>query len=106
MEGGSLKLLSRQTKGRKEGRVCKIKIDRKGRIYIYIYNDTKQKDSEIANFDHLWMSSSTTLSLPLRKSAEGVQHLALSRKKCKIIAIGDFVLVLICSLLLQLPIME
>ncbi|KAI8346170.1 CNH domain-containing protein [Blakeslea trispora] len=33
------------------------------------------------NFDHLWMSSSTTLSLPLRKSAEGVQNMTLARKK-------------------------
>ncbi|KAL0142370.1 CNH-domain-containing protein [Mucor lusitanicus] len=33
------------------------------------------------NLDHLWTSSSTTLSLPLRKSAESVHQMSLSRKK-------------------------
>ncbi|KAK4519709.1 uncharacterized protein ATC70_009949 [Mucor velutinosus] len=35
------------------------------------------------NLDHLWTSSSTTLSLPLRKSAESVHQMSLSRKKRK-----------------------
>lgn len=33
--------------------------------------------------DHLWVNSSTTLTLPLRKSAESVHHMSLSRKKRK-----------------------
>ncbi|KAG2210516.1 hypothetical protein INT47_002458 [Mucor saturninus] len=35
------------------------------------------------NLDHLWVNSSTTLTLPLRKSAESVHHMSLSRKKRK-----------------------
>jgi hypothetical protein len=33
--------------------------------------------------DHLWVNSSTTLTLPLRKSAESVHHMSLSKKKKK-----------------------
>lgn len=35
----------------------------------------------IANLDHLWLSSSSTIALPLRKSAESVHHMSINRKK-------------------------